>query len=314
MGGEQDMRRMGGLKEHLPTTYRTFLIGTIAIAGIPPLAGFFSKDEILAQTFGGGHYVLWTVALLTAGLTATYMFRAVYLTFHGTFRGTHEQHHHLHESPPIMTMPLVVLAVGAVVAGLVGIPAGMTFHAVDWNLFHHFLEPVVAHLPGHEGHGHLGLPVEWTLIVVSVAVAVGGILFARRAWGGATGLAAEEAFARRLPSVHRVLSNKYYVDELYDATVVRGTWGLARLLSRFDAAVVDGLVNFSRHFTVVVALLSGFFDRYVVDGLVNLVGYALAQSSRVFRRVQTGLVSQYALVVAVGVLALVFAVVILRSL
>jgi NADH-quinone oxidoreductase subunit L len=110
-----------------------------------------------------------------------------------------------------------------------------------------------------------------------------------------------------------VLSNKYYVDELYDATVVRGTWGLARQLSRFDAGVIDGLVNFSRHFTVVTALLSGFFDRYVVDGLVNLVGWVLAQSSRVFRRVQTGLVSQYALVVAVGVLALVFAVVVLRS-
>jgi NADH-quinone oxidoreductase subunit L len=314
MGGEQDMRRMGGLKAHLPTTYRTFLIGTIAIAGIPPLAGFFSKDEILAQTFGGGHYLLWTVALVTAGLTACYMFRAVYLTFHGTFRGTHEQEHHLHESPPIMTMPLVVLAIGAVVAGLVGIPAGMTFHAVDLNVFHHFLEPVVAHVPGHEAHGHLSLAVEWTLILVSVGVAVAGILLARRTWGGAAGLATGERWASRFPAVHRVLSNKYYVDELYDATVVRGAWGLARALSRFDAAVIDGLVNFARHFTVVTALLSGFFDRYVVDGLVNLVGYTLAQSSRVFRRMQTGLVSQYALVVAVGVLALVFAVVIRRSL
>ena len=315
MGGEQDMRRMGGLRRYLPVTYRTFLVGTVAIAGIPPLAGFFSKDEILAQTFaaGGGYRVLWLVGLATAGLTACYMFRAVYLTFHGEFRGTAEERNHLHESPPVMTMPLVVLAIGAAVTGLIGIPPAMTFHAADWNLFHHFLEPSIAHIAGHEPHGHLSLAVEWVLMVVSVGVAVAGILLARRTWGGTAGLAQGEAWAQRFPAVHRVLSNKYYVDEAYDATVVAGTWGLARALSRFDAGVIDGLVNFSRHLTVVTALLSGFFDRYVVDGLVNLVGYALAQSSRVFRKVQTGLVSQYALVVAVGVLALVFAVVMLRS-
>jgi NADH-quinone oxidoreductase subunit L len=241
------------------------------------------------------------------------MFRAVYLTFHGEFRGTAEERNHLHESPPVMTMPLVVLAVGAVLAGLVGIPRALTFHRADLNLFHHFLEPVIPEVHGHEAHAELGLGVEWALIVISVAIAVGGILLARRTWGGQVGLAQGECWARRFPAVHRVLQNKYYVDELYDATVVRGTWSFARLLSRFDVGVIDGLVNFARHFTVVVALLSGFFDRYVVDGLVNLVGFVLAQSSRVFRRVQTGLVSQYALVVAVGVLALVFAVVMLRS-
>jgi NADH-quinone oxidoreductase subunit L len=313
MGGEQDMRRMGGLRKYLPVTYRTFLVGTVAIAGIPPLAGFFSKDEILAQTFGaGGAYrVLWLVGLLTAGLTACYMFRAVYMTFHGEFRGTAEERNHLHESPPVMTMPLMVLAVGAVVAGLIGIPRAMTFDTADINFFHHFLEPVMTPVHAHQEHAHLGLAVEWTLILVSVGVAVAGILLARRTWGGQVGLAHGEAWARRFPTAHRVLENKYYVDELYDATVVRGTWSLARLLSRFDSGVIDGLVNFARHFTVVSALLSGFFDRYVVDGLVNLVGFVLQQSSRLFRRVQTGLVSQYALVLAVGVLALVFAAVIL---
>ena len=121
--------------------------------------------------------------------------------------------------------------------------------------------------------------MEWALILVSVGI--GGSRHPDRPpdLGRAVGLAQGEAWARRFPTVHRVLANKYYVDELYDATVVRGTWALARLLSRFDAAVIDGLVNFSRHFTVVTALLSGFFDRYVVDGLVNLVGYALSQSS-----------------------------------
>jgi NADH-quinone oxidoreductase subunit L len=316
MGGEQDMRRMGGLKRYLPVTYRTFLVGTVAIAGIPPLAGFFSKDEILAHTFaaGGAFRLLWLVGLLTAGLTACYMFRAVFMTFEGEFRGTAEERNHLHESPPVMTMPLVVLAVGAALAGFLGIPAAITFHSADWNLFHHFLEPSIAAIQGHQAHaGELSLAIEWALIVASVGIAVGGILLARRTWGGSVGLAQGESWARRFPTVHRVLQNKYYVDELYDATVVRGTWGLARQLSRFDAGVIDGLVNFARHFTVVTALLSGFFDRYVVDGLVNLVGFALAQLSRVFRRVQTGLVSQYALVLAVGVLALVFAVVILRS-
>jgi NADH-quinone oxidoreductase subunit L len=214
----------------------------------------------------------------------------------------------------VMTMPLVVLAVGACVAGLIGIPSAMTFHAADLNLFHHFLEPVIAQIHGaHETHGEASLAIEWALMVLSVGIAAAGILLARRTWGGQVGLGQGESWSRRFPTVHRVLQNKYYVDEFYDATAVRGTWGLARLLSRFDAAVIDGLVNFARHFTVVVALLSGFFDRYVVDGLVNLVGFVLARWSRLFRRVQTGLVSQYALVVVVGVLALVFAVVILGS-
>ena len=314
MGGEQDMRQMGGLRKFMPVTYKTFLVGTIAIAGIPPLAGFFSKDEILAETFLGGHYILWIVGLITAGLTALYMFRAVYLTFHGEFRGTAEQRNHLHESPTLMTMPLVVLAVGAVVAGLFGIPEGMLFNAVEGsNLFHHFLEPVIAELPGHGEHGHLSLGVEWILILVSVAVAVFGILAAWRNYGGPVGLGHGEEWARRFPGIHRVLVNKYSVDEFYDATVVRGTWGLARQLFRFDVAVIDGIVMMARHVTVGVALLSGFFDKYVVDGLVNLVAWVLNRFSRMLRKVQSGLVSQYALVVVVGVLMLVFAAVILRS-
>jgi NADH-quinone oxidoreductase subunit L len=312
MGGEQDMRQMGGLRKFLPVTYKTFLVGTIAIAGIPPLAGFFSKDEILAQTFAGHHYILWGVGLFTAGLTAMYMFRAVYLTFFGEFRGTAEQRNHLHESPTVMTVPLVILAVGAAVAGLIGIPKGMTFNVRDINFFHHFLEPVIAEVP-HGEHGvHLGLATEWILIAISVAVAVSGILLARRNYGDKLGLSQGEQWAKRFPAVHRVLVNKYYVDEFYDKTVVKGTWGLAHLLYRFDAVVIDGLlVNGSRHLTVGIALLSGFFDKYVIDGMVNGVAWILNLFSKALRRVQTGLVSQYALVVAVGVLALVAAVVIL---
>jgi NADH-quinone oxidoreductase subunit L len=153
------------------------------------------------------------------------------------------------------------------------------------------------------------------LILVSVAVAVAGILIARRLWGGERGLAGDEAFAARFPAVQRTLENKYWVDEAYDATVVRGTWGLARLLYRFDAGFIDGfLVNgLGARLTLVTSMASGLFDKYVVDGLVNLSGWLMARSSRLFRRVQSGFVSQYALVMAMGVFALVCAWVVLRG-
>ncbi len=315
MGGEQDMRRMGGLKKYMPVTHATFLIGTIAIAGIPPLAGFFSKDEILAGVFKEHHYILWGVGLLTAGLTAFYMFRLVNLTFNGEFRGTAEERNHLHESPPSMTMPLIVLAVGSCLAGLIGIPAGMTFNKVDLNAFHHFLEPVLAHLPDAGHGGHLSLGVEWFLIGISVLVAVGGIAYSFKVYGGGRGTTEGEKWAARMPGVHNTLVNKYYVDEAYDATVVKGTWGLAHLLFKFDSKVIDGFfVNGSRHFTVALGLVSAFFDKYFVDGLVNLVGWLLSRFSAGFRRIQTGLVSQYALVMVAGVLVLVVAALILPQL
>ncbi|HKI01277.1 MAG TPA: NADH-quinone oxidoreductase subunit L [Thermoanaerobaculia bacterium] len=301
MGGEQDMRKMGGLKKHMPATYKTFVIGSLAIAGIPPLAGFFSKDEILHAAAAGGHWVLYAVGLLTAALTAFYMFRAVNLTFHGKFRGTHEQEHHLHESPPSMTIPLWVLAVGAVISGLVGVPVE------KWNAFHHFLQPVIYRIAGmeHEEH-HPSVLFNVLLIAVAIVTAVVGIGLAMRLYSAARGLATEEAWERRLPFVHRVLSNKYYVDELYDKTVIGGAWGLARTLFRFDAGFIDGmLVHGARNLTLTSAMLSGFFDKYVVDGLVNLTATLLDGFSRLFRRLQTGYVSNYALVLAVGMFALV---------
>jgi NADH-quinone oxidoreductase subunit L len=306
MGGEQDMRKMGGLKKHLPATYRTFLIGSLAIAGIPPLAGFFSKDEILHAAAADHQWVLYGVGLLTAGLTAFYMFRAVNMTFHGSFRGTHEQEHHLHESPPVMTIPLWVLTAGAVLAGFVGIPKLLSFGR-DINLFHHFLEPVIALPQGMEaGEHNVGVGLEIALVAIAVAVAALGIFLAFRLYGAAKGLATEEAWERRFPGLHRVLFNKYYVDELYDKTVIGGTWGLARTLFRFDAGFIDGLlVNGTRNATVAVAMVSGFFDKYVVDGLVNLTGTVLDVSSRLFRRLQSGYVGNYALVLAVGMFALV---------
>jgi len=301
MGGEQDMRKMGGLKKYMPATYWTFVIGSMAIAGVPGLAGFFSKDEILHAAAAGGHWTLYTIGLITALLTAFYMFRVVNLTFHGEFRGTHEQEHHLHESPRLMTVPLWVLAVGAVISGFVGLPVE------EWNVFHRFLQPVVYVVAGHTTEGHeASVAFNVILIMVAVAIALIGIGLAFRLYGRTRGLAADEAWERRLPAVRLLFANKYYVDELYDATVVRGTWGLARLLHRFDAGFIDGvLVHGARNLTLFSSTVSGFFDKYVVDGLVNLTATILDAFSRLFRRLQTGYVGSYALVLAAGMFALV---------
>ena len=308
MGGEQDMREMGGLRAHMPWTYRTFLVGTLAIAGVPGLAGFFSKDQILASTWASSK-LLWIVGLVTAGLTACYMFRLLFMTFHGEFRGTPEQRDHLHESPPSMTVPLIVLAAGAAVSGYVGIPRLGRF---DVNVFDHFVGRVVAHVGADHEH-HASVALELGLMALSVAMAAAGIWLAWHYYGGDRGLAEGERWAARLPRLHRLLANKYWVDEAYDKTVVRGTWASARALFRFDSGFIDGfLVNGSRNVTVATSVLSGFFDKYFVDGAVNLVGWLSQAGSRFFRGLQTGLVSQYALVVAIGTAVLVWFYIVVR--
>jgi NADH-quinone oxidoreductase subunit L len=312
MGGEQDMRKMGGLGKYLPQTSKTFWIGCLAIAGVPGFAGFFSKDEILHSAAAGGYWILWGVGLLTAGITAFYMFRAHYMTFSGHFRGTHEQEHHLHESPPVMTIPLWILAAGAVLSGLLGIPKLLTLGFLPENAFGRFLEPVVAEV-GQHGEHHVSTALELGLMGIAVAVAAAGIFLARSLYSGDRGLAKGTVWAERFPAVHRVLGNKYYIDELYDATAIRGFWATARGLFRFDAKVIDGFfVNGARHATVAFSLLSGLFDKYVVDGLVNLTGSALDLGSRGFRRLQTGYVANYALVLAVGMFALICIYMVLR--
>ena len=247
MGGEQDMKKMGGLRRRLPVTYRTFLIGSLALAGIPVFAGFFSKDEILAAAASSGlplHWLFWGVGWITAGLTAFYMFRAVHLTFDGEFRGTQEQEHHLHEAPPVMTVPLIVLAVGAVVAGWVEIPL-----LRGGDRFHRFLEPILATVnPGGgaaPAEHELGTGTEIVLILLSVGIAVAGILLARSLYGGPAGAErGRRAFEQRYPALHRLLANKWYVDEIYDAIVVRPLYGLSQVFYRVvDVLVVDGSVR-----------------------------------------------------------------------
>jgi NADH-quinone oxidoreductase subunit L len=356
MAGEQDMRHMGGLKKHMPVTFATMMIATLAIAGIPPFAGFFSKDEILFRAFLQNK-VVWTIGVAAAMMTAFYMFRLMAMTFLGGYRGPawegsvghgqepehevahgvahpaapddahgghgHGAWHGPHESPTPMTFPLMVLAVGAVVAGFVGVPAALG----GSNAIEHFLEPsftadhvvegsavagglveTPALAAGSETQGEEAAePMSWAgemgLMLLSVAIAVAGILLARTFYVTSPEIA--DRLKAQYAGAHRVLSNKYYVDELYGATVIKGTMTGGRGLWRFDRSVVDGAVNGTGWITLASSWLSGLTDRTVVDGVVNLVGRMCEESSYWFRRVQTGLVQNYALLMLVGVFAFV---------
>jgi NADH-quinone oxidoreductase subunit L len=382
MAGEQDMRKMGGLKKHLPVTFATMMIGTLAIAGIFPLSGFFSKDEILFRAFVSNK-AIWVLAVATAFMTAFYMFRLMSMTFFGGYRGrkwemashtavatamTHDAVHPAdafahgqgqkpahevthgpadtlgharghdddyghgpgpwhgpHESPTPMTFPLMALAVGAIVAGFVGIPAAIG----GGNAIEKFLEPsftaqsVQLKLDATEGNASVRLQpgvasgaeqteheessvspnVERGLMVFSLAIAVIGILLARKFY--VTSPEISDRLADQFAGPHRVLSNKYYVDEAYNATVISGTFTAGKGLWAFDRTVVDGVVNGSGWFTIVSAWFSGVADRRLVDGAVNLVGRICEEGSFWFRKLQTGLVQNYAMWMLVGIFAFV---------
>ena len=328
MNEEQDMRRMGGLRQYMPVTYATMGIGALAIAGVPLLSGFFSKDEILYRTFLHNR-LFWALAVLAAGMTAFYMFRLIFMTFYQDYRGPawegghggHGSHqaggagdtgghawHGPHESPRLMTVPLVILAVGAVLAGYVGVPAALG----GSNAIEHFLEPSFVADAGAGAHGgegahgeaaHLSHAAELGLMAVSVLIAGLGIFLAYRNYVQRPETAAE--WAERYAGPHRVLTNKYYVDELYDATFVRGTMSGARGLWSVDARVVDGAVNGTGRTTVASSVISHVLDKHVVDGLVNRVGWVCQEGSYGFRRVQTGLIQNYAFATLVGVFAFV---------
>ena len=293
----QDMRNMGGLVRTMPRTAYTFMIATVAIAGIPPLAGFFSKDEILWKTFEHGHFALWALAAAAAAMTAFYMSRQVIMTFWGKFRGGAEMEKHLHESAPSMTVPLIILAAGSVVAGFVGVPAALG----GANRIEHFLEPAIY----AGGHGpapipHASYAVEYALMALSVALAAGGIWFAyRRYWASPT---RDSALAGS--GAYRTLLNKYYVDEIYDATAVQGAVRGGEGLYRFDQKVVDGAVNGSAALTRLSGDLSDLSDQNLVDRAVNLVAEILAAASTRFRRLQTGLFQNYALLMLFAVVLL----------
>ncbi len=305
LGGEQDLRRMGGLWSRLPGTARAFGIGALAIAGILPFAGFWSKDAILsaaAASGTSGHWVLYAAGLLTAGLTAFYMFRAFALAFLGSYRGDPKSQHPPHEAPWTMALPLFVLAVGAVAAGWLGIPESLGGE----NRFGRFLEPVVAPFSGRVPAGPVGLSqaAEIGGMALALGIAVTAILLALRIYRAGPERGA--ALAVRFPRLHSLLVHQAWVDEIYDATIVRGSWSLARLAAKFDARAIDRvLVDGAGRATVFSAWLSGLFDCHVVDGLVNLSAWLLDRFSRTLRRVQTGAVSNYAFALTLSAFVLV---------
>jgi NADH-quinone oxidoreductase subunit L len=296
--GQQDIRHMGGLKRDLPVTYWTFLIGALAIAGVPFLSGFFSKDEILYETFHQGHVLLWVVGALTSLLTAVYMFRLVFLTFHGEravapaeaseetsahHASSHEGSHsttHLHDAPPAMAFALIVLALGSILAGYVGVPHALGGH----NQLATWLAPsfeargaaIGAGAGAAVGEAAAGAEaLELTLMAVSSLIALAGIGLAAFVWLKRRAIA--QAMADAYPGLHRLLLNKYYVDELYDTAIVQPIriGSQEALWRRFDVGVIDAAVNGT--------------------------GSVVAAGADVLRRLQTGSVRAYAGSMFVGV-------------
>jgi NADH-quinone oxidoreductase subunit L len=304
LGGEQDMRRMGGLKNKIPVTHWTMWVASIAIAGIPGFAGFFSKDEILWQAYSSpqGSNVLYGVGLATAGLTAFYMWRLMNMTFYGKSRVAPEVAAHIHESPATMTVPLTVLAAGSFLAGWLGTPKlwGMS----GWfRGFEQWLEPAFASAAVEAAHeGAHDASIEWILMSVSVAVALIGIGIAR--WFYHKRPEIPDSLEARMRPLHSVLLNKWYVDELYDFLFVNGfAKGGGRVLGAFDRNVVDGGVNGAGWLTRFASSFSIWWDTWIIDGAVRLSSLLVKLSSYPVRIVQTGRVQAYALFVVVGALA-----------
>jgi NADH-quinone oxidoreductase subunit L len=282
VGDEQDMRKMGGLWRKIPITYTTMLIGAVAISGVPPLAGFFSKDEVLGGAFKNGFLWVWAIGFLVAGMTAFYMFRLIGLTFWGESRVDPKVEPHIHESPRSMTLPLVLLALGTVVIGLVvGLPP-------ETGLIARWLAPIfdgAIAVGGHEPEQYRLLGIDGALALASVTIASVGIVVAWRLFGvelpGLHGVPRPGSVRRlsvRLPFLYRASLNKWWFDELNDLLFIR----------------IGGRV----------AAFAWWFDRTVVDGAVNAIGTLTISAGGALRRIQTGRVQNYALGIALGLLAM----------
>ena len=261
MSGQQDIRFMGGLKNKLKITYITFFIGCLAIAGIPPLSGFFSKDSILLAAFEHNK-VLYIIGVITAGLTAFYMFRLLFITFFGSFRGSEEQRHHVHESPAAMTIPLIILAVLSVVGGFVGVPE---VFAHGGEKLAEFLSPVIP----ATSHGDVSHSTEMGLMGLTTGIAVVAILIA---WFRYRTYREEQPFA-----VGKLLENKWYVDEIYDAIIVRPLNKLGVIADKY-------------------------FERSGIDAIVNGVGRLVNYGGRQLRWLQSGQVGSYVLLMVISML------------
>ncbi|MGO4885936.1 MAG: NADH-quinone oxidoreductase subunit L [Bryobacteraceae bacterium] len=303
MGGEQDMRHMGGLKDKIPITHWTMWIGSVAIAGIPGFAGFFSKDEILWQTYSspGGSKALWFVGLATAGLTAFYMWRLMNMTFYGKSHVKPEVAAHIHESPASMTVPLMLLAVGGVFAGWLGVPGAWGF-SERFHGFERWLEPAFASAAAEAAKGGAhDASLEWILMGISVAVAIVGIVVARYFYHHKPEI--PDSLEESLKPIHSLLYHKCYVDEVYDVLFVNGLGkGGGEVLGAFDRNVVDGAVNGAGWLTRFSSRVSIWWDTWIVDGAVRLGSFTVKLLSYPVCILQTGRVQAYALFVVVGVL------------
>ena len=268
LSGELDMRKMGDMRKHIPITYKTFMIATLAICGIFPFAGFFSKDEILFHSLVDGHLMYWGIATAAAFITAFYMFRAVFMVFFGKSRVEEEVAHHVHESPPVMTIPLMILAVGSAVGGLVGIPIIAGGHR-----FKEFLAPSIIYSAGHH-EAHYAISFEVGMMLLSMLVAIAGIYVAYRMYIRKPDLPG--LLVKKYRVAYELIFNKYYVDEIY------------------DMAVVDPIKESSNF------LWTGV-DNKVVDGAVNGSAGVVAWLSAHIRKLETGFLQNYALAIVLGV-------------
>lgn len=264
-----DIQRMGGLKKYMLITYVTMLFGALSAGGVPGFSGFFSKDEIMWSTFASGSPVgkfVWILMTAVAFFTPFYSFRMIFLTFHGKFRGTHHEEHHLHESPPVMTIPLILLAAGAVGAGWVGIPAilGGGAHIV------HFLEPVLGHPELHGTHAQ-----EFGIMGLSTTIALSGIIIAAIFYLIKTYIPLR--LAQSFKGIYKTVFNKYYVDELYHYTIIRPALWIAN------------------------TIIEGFTDAKIIEGIVNGVPRSIGRFAGILRKVQTGLTQHYAVIMAAGI-------------
>jgi NADH-quinone oxidoreductase subunit L len=270
MGGEQDIRKMGGLKKALPITFITMLLGTIAISGVPPFAGFFSKDEILAHTYEHSQ-LLWVIGSIASLCTAFYMFRLMFLTFWGSFRGTHEQEHHLHESPKAMTIPLIILAILSVFGGLLGMPE--FWGAKNWMSEN--LDPIIL----RKNPSILSHDTEWTLMAIAVLVALSTIYFAYQMFIKYKVLPADKE--SDMKPFQRVIYNKFYVDEFYDKIIRKPLDAISEVFYKV-------------------------IDKQMIDGVVNGMGDLTKWKSQQLRKLQTGHIGFYIMAMVVGVITIMF--------
>jgi NADH-quinone oxidoreductase subunit L len=291
LSGEQDIRKMGGLSHKIPWTHRLFFIGTIAIAGIPPFAGFWSKDEIMAHAFTHHHYVLYGMAAIGALLTSFYMFRLTYLTFYGKSRMHHHTEEHVHESPMIMIGPLMVLGALSLVGGFIGFPP-------DHGWLHDFLAPAA----GVSGEHEVSTGLVLTLMMIASGIALFGWALAHYLYS--VNPTAPDRWAAKAGALYTTLLNKYYVDELYDWLFVEPAKKLGLALDWFDRVVLDGIVRAVGRMAELGAAGSTWVEKHVIYGGINIVGYGNHLMARQWRQLQSGMVHHYAAIIVAGLFLL----------